>query len=156
MLWFRFLLDPNPWSENLTPDSDPGVCCIKRSVSKRINAWSVCWESQQIPSKFAGNPSKRITRWSVYKRIFLYNTPQGYICSETWVGLTWIFGVPLSTQFCLGWWGLGRSGWEALQHRVTWKSKSSQPRFQSRGNTLNIHYGNAIYSKGMWSHNNSR
>ena len=42
-------------------------CCIKRFVCKRITAWSVCWF-------FAGNiPSKRTMRWSVYKRIFLYN-----------------------------------------------------------------------------------
>ena len=28
-----------------------------------------------------------------------------------WAGSTWIQCVPLSAQFCLGWWEFGRSGW---------------------------------------------
>ena len=35
-----------------------------------------------------------------------------------WAGSTWIQCVPLSAQFCLGWWELGRSGWENGQTKV--------------------------------------
>ena len=53
-----------------------------------------------------------------------------------WVGLTWILGVPLSDQFCMGWWEFGRSGWANGQEGGTPKSKSTQPRYKTRWITL--------------------
>ena len=64
-------------------------------------------------------------------------------CSFPWDGFTLILSVPLSAQFCLGWWDLGRSSWAAGQDGGTPKSKSTQ-RCMSRWNTLyldtNMHH----------------
>ena len=50
--------------------------------------------------------------------------------------LTWILSVPLSAQFCLGWWVCSRRGWAPGQDSGTPKSKSTQPRSTNRWDTL--------------------